>query len=113
MPKPAASSQYIQGRPRASTETLTPEDIAELGRFLVTKAASDIGKFRTPSLRNVALTAPYMHDGSVSTLEEAVELEIYYRGVAAGRPLILTPEEKKDLVAFLHALTSTGLRRTR
>lgn len=84
-------------------------DVSELGRFVVTKRVEDIGKFRTPSLRNVALTAPYMHDGSVPTLEAAVELEIYYRGIQSGRPLILTPEEKVDLVAFLNALTSSQL----
>lgn len=83
-------------------------ELAALGRFVVTRRPTDIGKFRTPSLRNIALTAPYMHDGSVATLEEAVELEVYYRGVEAGRPLILTVEEKADLVSFLRALTSTG-----
>jgi len=85
---------------------VTAADIAELGRFMVTKKAGDIGKFRTPSLRNVAVTAPYMHDGSVSSLEAAVDLEVYYRGVESGRPLILTPQEKADLVSFLTALTS-------
>lgn len=84
-------------------------ELAALGRFVVTRKAADVGKFRTPSLRNVALTAPYMHDGSVATLEAAVELEVYYRGVQAGRPLILTVNEKADLVAFLRALTSTGV----
>lgn len=85
---------------------LKEEDVAELGRFAVTLKPADIGKFRTPSLRNVALTAPYMHDGSVATLTEAVELEIYYRGAEAGRPLILTPAEKIDLVEFLNSLNS-------
>jgi len=84
---------------------LADADIAALGRFVVTLSPADIGKFKTPSLRNVALTAPYMHDGSVATLAEAVELEIYYRSTEDGRPLILTPSEKADLVAFLHALT--------
>lgn len=88
--------------------TRDPE-LAALGRFVVTRKATDIGKFRTPSLRNVALTAPYMHDGSVATLQEAVELEVYYRGVQAGRPLVLTVGEKADLVAFLRALTSSKL----
>ncbi len=83
--------------------------VAELGRFAVTLKPGDIGRFRTPSLRNVALTAPYMHDGSVPTLAEAVERELYYRGLEAGRPLVLTPQEKADLVAFLQALTSRGL----
>lgn len=85
---------------------LDAQDVANLGRFVHTLEPADIGKFRTPSLRNAALTAPYMHDGSVATLREAVELEIYYRGAEAGRPLVLTPREKDDLVAFLEALTS-------
>jgi cytochrome c peroxidase len=82
------------------------EGIAELGRFAVTLKPADIGKFRTPSLRNVALTAPYMHDGSIATLDEAVELEVYYRGTEAGQPLILTPAEKDDVVEFLKSLSS-------
>src|SRR6185437_11324513 len=81
-------------------------DLAELGHFAVTLEPADIGKFRTPSLRNVALTAPYMHDGSVSSLEEAIEREVYDHGNPSGRPLILTPAEKADLVAFLRALSS-------
>ncbi len=84
----------------------TDAHIAELGRFVVTRRPEDIGKFKTPGLRNVALTAPYMHDGSVATLEEAVELEVYYRSLEANRPLILTPREKLDLVEFLKSLTS-------
>lgn len=88
---------------------LSDEDIAELGRFAVTLNPTDIGKFKTPSLRNVALTAPYMHDGSVATLEQAVELEIYYRSAESQQPLILTPLEKNDLIEFLKALTSSAL----
>lgn len=85
---------------------LSDDELAALGRFVVTEDPLDIGAFKTPSLRNVALTAPYMHDGSVATLQEAVELEIYYRSTQDGRPLILTDDEKSDLVAFLNALTS-------
>jgi cytochrome c peroxidase len=90
---------------------LSDEDIAELGLFVVTLKPADIGKFRTPSLRNVALTAPYMHDGSIATLEDAVEWEIYYRTRSNDAkdvvpPLVLTPDEKADLVEFLKALTS-------
>ena len=81
-------------------------ELAELGRFMVTRKPTDIGRFKTPSLRNVAVTAPYMHDGSVASLEEAVETEVYYRSIESGRPLILTPQEKSDLVDFLKALTS-------
>ncbi len=85
---------------------LNDAEIAELGRFVVTLNPADIGKFRTPSLRNVALTYPYMHDGSVATLEEAVDLEVYYRSTQNGRPLVLTPAERSDLLEFLRALTS-------
>jgi cytochrome c peroxidase len=81
--------------------------ISALGRFLVTKDPRDIGKYKTPSLRNVALTAPYMHDGSASTLREAVDYEIYYRGRASNRPPTLTLLDRDDLVAFLNALTSS------
>jgi len=79
--------------------------ISELGRFVVTLDPKDIGKFRTPSLRNVALTAPYMHNGSVATLSEAVERELYDHAGELPIPLILTPQEKEDLVNFLEALT--------
>ncbi len=85
---------------------LSDEKVSELGRFVVTQSPADIGKFKTPSLRNVALTAPYMHDGSVATLAEAVDIEASYRGAEDGHPLILTHDEKADMVSFLIALTS-------
>ncbi|WP_414450023.1 cytochrome-c peroxidase [Burkholderia sp. 22PA0099] len=85
---------------------ISDADVAELGRFNVTKEPADIGKFKTPSLRNVALIAPYMHDGSVKTLEDAVEMEVYFRGAEAQHPMILTPLERADIVAFLRSLTS-------
>ena len=77
---------------------------AQLGRFNVTLNPADIGMFRTPSLRHVAQTAPYMHDGSVPTLEEAIDREIYYRGLQNGRPLNLSVEERRALAAFLQSL---------
>lgn len=80
-------------------------ELAELGRFLVTQNPQDIGKFRTPSLRNVALTAPYMHNGRIATLEDAIEQEVYYRNLTSDRPLVLTPAEKNELVEFLRSLT--------
>ncbi|WP_036300805.1 cytochrome-c peroxidase [Methylomarinum vadi] len=90
---------------------LTAKQRAELGRFNVTKVVADIGKFKTPSLRNVALTAPYMHDGSLQTLEEVVDY--YDKGGNNNRfqdpaifPLHLTEREKADLIAFLHSLNS-------
>ncbi len=79
--------------------------VAALGRYVVTGDPKHIGHFRTPSLRNVALTAPYMHDGSIATLDEAIEHEIYYRGLVNRRPLALTPSEKSSLRAFLVALS--------
>ncbi|OAI15931.1 cytochrome-c peroxidase [Methylomonas lenta] len=83
---------------------------SELGRYLVTQQAADIGRFKTPTLRNIALTGPYMHDGSLQTLEAVVE---HYDKGGAGSdgvdakifPLHLTAAEKKDLVAFLKTLT--------
>lgn len=87
-------------------EVLNDPDLAELGRFAVTLDPKDLAAFKTPGLRNVALTAPYMHDGSVPTLGEAVDLEVYSRGAREERPIILTPVERADLIAFLQALTS-------
>jgi cytochrome c peroxidase len=84
----------------------TDANVAALGRFIVTLNPVDIGKFRTPSLRNVALTAPYMHDGSVNTLEQAIDLELYNRGTALNYPVALTVSERADLLSFLQALTS-------
>jgi cytochrome c peroxidase len=78
----------------------------DLGRFDVTKEEKDRGAFKTPTLRNIALSAPYMHDGSQKTLAEVVEW--YDKG---GHPnpwlsdkmkkLNLTEQEKADLVAFM------------
>jgi cytochrome c peroxidase len=87
----------------------TDPDVAALGRFVVTLDPRDIGCFKTPSLRNVALTAPYMHDGSVASLSEAIELELYSRG-AQKYPLVLTEDEQHDLLAFLNAITSRAYR---
>ncbi len=89
----------------------TAKEIAkpDLGRYEVTKEDKDRGAFRTPPLRNLRDTAPYMHDGSQHTLEQVVDF--YDRGGEknpnlSGRikPLRLTPAEKKDLIAFLDAL---------
>jgi len=89
---------------------LTDTQKSALGRFQVTGVISDVGKFKTPTLRDIALTAPYMHDGSVKTLADVVEY--YDQGGhanpfldAAIFPLHLTDQEKKDLVAFMQALT--------
>jgi len=90
---------------------LTDMQRSELGRFNVTKTFADLGKFKTPTLRNIALTAPYMHDGSMKTLEEVIEH--YDKGGDKNRyidakifPLHLTQQEKADLLAFMETLTS-------
>ena len=81
----------------------------DLGRHAITKNNADKGKFKTPSLRGVALTAPYMHDGSLKTLEDVVRF--YSRGGNANpnldplvAPLNLSDEEVRSLVEFLKAL---------
>ncbi len=90
------------------------KELNDLGLYNITKKESDKGKFKTPGLRNVAVTAPYMHNGMFKTLEEVVD---YYDNPrlkvpdainlddSFKKPLGLTSEEKKDLVAFLKSLT--------
>lgn len=94
------------------------EKLLDKGRFDVTKKAEDIGKFKVPGLRNVALTAPYMHNGMFNTLEEVID---YYSNpydfvkkpinmdTLMLKPLNFTPEEKTDLVNFLHSLTDSEI----
>jgi cytochrome c peroxidase len=86
------------------------------GRFTITKNADDLGKFKVPGLRNVAVTAPYMHDGSFKTLREVID---YYDNpqnfvsnpinmdTLLAKPLGLTEAEKDDLEAFLISLTDS------
>ena len=82
------------------------------GRASVTKKLDDLGKFKTPTLRNVTLTAPYMHDGSLETLEDVIAF--YDKGGRPNpyldkeiKPLYLTDTEKTDLLEFLKSLTSS------
>lgn len=82
----------------------------DVGRYEITKDEKDRGAFKTPTIRNVAQTAPYMHDGSQKTLSEVVEW--YDKGGHPNpnldekiKPLHLTDQEKADLVAFMEALT--------
>jgi cytochrome c peroxidase len=82
------------------------DDFAALGRFVVTLNPNDIGLFKTPSLRNVALTGPYFHDGRIETLRGAVDVELYSRGDAVRYPIVMTEQEKTDLIEFLGALSS-------
>jgi cytochrome c peroxidase len=97
-----------------------------LGIYGQTKKLSDVGKFKTPSLRNVALAAPYMHDGSVATLEQVLDHyaaggRTIATGPYAGRGhdnpyrdarmtgIALTPQNRLDLLAFLRSLTDVEL----
>lgn len=82
----------------------------DLGRFAVTKVEADKGAFKTPTIRNVELSAPYMHDGSLATLLDVVEH--YNKGGTANptlsakvKPLKLTDQEKQDIVEFMKACT--------
>jgi cytochrome c peroxidase len=84
------------------------------GRIAVTKEPKDLGAFKTPGLRGVAESAPYLHDGSEPTLEAV--LDLYDRGGVpnpnldrAMLPLRLTSDEKRDLVAFMKALSGPPL----
>jgi len=85
----------------------------DLGRYEVSKRDEDKGAFKTPTLREIEHTGPYMHDGSIKTLEEVVEH--YDKGGfknewldARMKPLKLSAQEKKDLVAFMKALSGEG-----
>lgn len=87
-----------------------PKDgVADTGLARITQKAEDAGKFRTPGLRNVALSAPYMHDGEVATLPDAIRH--HYADARAGdKRLVLSVSDSEvaDLVAFLDALTDKG-----
>jgi cytochrome c peroxidase len=88
--------------------------LKDKGRYDITKDTNDIGKFKVPGLRNVALTAPYMHNGMFETLEEVVDFysnpydfvkEPINIDPLMIEPLNFTDRQKKDLVNFLHSLT--------
>ncbi len=85
-------------------------EITDLGRFGQTKIEAEKGEFKTPTLRNVALSAPYMHDGSLKTLKDVVD---FYAGGGNSNPYLdkdikslhLSAQDRADLVAFLESLT--------
>ncbi|MFY9557256.1 MAG: cytochrome c peroxidase [Blastocatellia bacterium] len=101
---------------KAFGELKRHERASELGRFVISGNTLDIGAFRTPSLRNIELTAPYFHDGSAATLGDVVR---YYVKGGNDNPnrdwqleaVPLTEDEQHDLVEFLKALTSNDARR--
>lgn len=95
------------------TSSERPEN--DVGRFEITENPKDSWKYKTPSLRNIVISAPYMHDGSLSTLEEVVEF--YDKGGDDNpekdlllKPLDLSEHEQKALVAFLKTLTGDNIK---
>jgi cytochrome c peroxidase len=117
---PGLAQKFLKADATASevdVAVLTNKKTSEIGRFVVTRGFDDLGSFKTPTLRNIAVTAPYMHDGSLATLREVV---VHYNNggitkegdrvndfLSGGiRPLNLTDSQIDDLVAFMEALTS-------
>lgn len=114
------SSAFVKAKRSASevdVEVLTNKNTSELGRFAVSTQWRDMGSFKTPTLRNIAKTGPYMHDGSLESLLDVVKF--YNNGgrvkendptfdfQSGGiRPLNLSDDQMDDLVAFMEALTS-------
>lgn len=97
-------------RARGVTEEVYRTATDDPGLFLVTKVQTDFGQFRTPMLRELGYTAPYMHNGSFATLEEVIDFYDAGGGETPNldpllRPLGLADQDKLDLVAFLESLT--------
>ncbi len=98
--------------PKALDKLALETDLSELGRFLVSRQRGDIGAFKTEQLRNVGITAPYMHDGSLRNLWDV--MDHYNKGGETNayldggiEPLNLSETEINDVVAFLFTLTDT------
>ena len=117
---PALTGEFLKAKATLSEvdkKVLADKRTSELGRFAVTRGFDDLGSFKTPTLRNVAVTAPFMHDGSLKTLRDVM---VHYNNggvtkkedpvndfLSGGiRPLNLTDQQIDDLVAFMEALTS-------
>jgi cytochrome c peroxidase len=117
---PQLARQFLEAKltmEEVDHKVLSDRKTSEIGRFAVTKVLDELGSFKTPTLRNIAITAPYMHDGSLATLRDVV---VHYNNggvtkegdpvndfLSGGiRPLNLTDTEIDDLVAFMEALTS-------
>jgi len=121
--KPETAKAFMKAKAEGADvdkTVLADPDVSNLGRFAVDNELSSMGAFKTPTLRNVALTAPYMHDGSIETLRDVV---VHYNNggvtnegdhvndfLSGGiRPLNLDDQQIDDLVAFMEALTSPAL----
>jgi cytochrome c peroxidase len=117
---PELAGAFLQAKAtlaQVDVKVLGDKRTSELGRFAISRDFEGLGAFKTPTLRNVAVTSPYMHDGSLKTLKDVV---VHYNNggvtkegdpvndfLSGGiRPLNLTEPEIDDLVSFLEALTS-------
>ena len=117
---PRLASEFLKAKAQGmdvDVAVLTDKKVSELGRFAVTGQFDDMGAFKSSTLRNVAATAPYMHDGSLKTLKDVV---VHYNNGGVTRktdrvndflsggilPLNLSEQQISDLVAFMEALTS-------
>ncbi len=117
---PVLAGEFLQAKAtlaEVDVKVLGDKRTSELGRFAISRDFEGLGAFKTPTLRNVAVTPPYMHDGSVKTLKDVV---VHYNNggvtkegdpvndfLSGGiRPLNLTEQEIDDLVSFMEALTS-------
>jgi len=108
-----APDRYVDVE-RAIVASVSEPRPGDLGRYEITQDPADRWKYKTPSLRNVARTAPYMHDGSLATLRDVISF--YIDGGVPNEnldplitPLRLTDAQVDDLVAFLESLTSPGI----
>jgi len=107
-----AERELAQGRLEAIDTASITSEMSVLGRFLVTRKQSDIASFKTPSLRNVLVTGPYFHDGSMQTLWDVMDHYNKGDGITNPwldkdmQPLALNEPEIDDVVAFLASLTS-------
>jgi cytochrome c peroxidase len=107
-----AERELAQGHLGAIDTAAITSEMSVLGRFLVTRDQSDIASFKTPGLRNVFVTGPYFHDGSMQTLWDVMDHYNKGDGIADPwldkdmQPLALTEPEIDDVVAFLTSLTS-------
>jgi cytochrome c peroxidase len=117
---PTLAGEFLKAKATLSEvdkKVLADLRTSELGRFAISRTFEGLGGFKTSTLRNIAVTSPYMHDGSIKTLRDVV---VHYNNggvtkegdpvndfLSSGiRPLLLTEPEIDDLVAFLEALTS-------
>jgi cytochrome c peroxidase len=110
-----AQARLNSGDKLAVDRAAIQSELSALGSFLVTKQQTDIATFKTPSLRNVLITAPYFHDGSEGTLWDVMDHYNKGDGISPWldpdiRPLALSETEIDDVVAFLASLTSAQYR---